>query len=105
MRTKMQIEIDGVSHTIKEWAKISGLTYQVIYERYKKGDKDLLRPVSPKMKAFIEINGESHTFEEWEEITGILAVTIYDRYRCGKRGTELIAPVREKNNEGVSRKK
>ncbi len=36
MRTKMQIEIDGVSHTIKEWAKISGLTYQVIYERYKK---------------------------------------------------------------------
>lgn len=99
MRTKMQIEIDGVSHTIKEWAKISGLTYQVIYERYKKGDKDLLRPVSPKMKAFIEINGELHTMKEWSQITGISYPELSRRYRWGATAAEFLKPVRRKGDK------
>ena len=94
----IQIEIDGVSHTISEWAKISGLPYQTIYERYSKGDKDLLRPLKTEM--LVEINGELHTFKEWAEITGIDVSVIKQRYKKQKKiGDELISAVRERNME------
>ena len=37
LRKNVEIEIDGESHTIAEWSRISGLKYSTIYQRYLRG--------------------------------------------------------------------
>jgi hypothetical protein len=46
-RPAMQIEIDGVSKSLKEWSEVSGIKYPTIQARYRKGfrGKDLIQPL------------------------------------------------------------
>jgi hypothetical protein len=37
MRPAMQIEIDGVSHTFKEWSEITGIKCATLRRRYNHG--------------------------------------------------------------------
>lgn len=37
VRKNVRFEYNGVSHTVAEWARIAGLSYMTVYERYKAG--------------------------------------------------------------------
>lgn len=39
MDKKLSAEWKGEVHTLKEWAKITGINYMCLYERYVKGDR------------------------------------------------------------------
>lgn len=53
MQNTIRIEIGGVTHSLAEWSKISGISYSALRERIKLGWKcdDLLRPVKNGRKA------------------------------------------------------
>ena len=112
MRQSMQVKIGDESHTIKEWAEITGISKFTIAERYYKfhmrgtaliAPPKILQPVLITINGethtfatkYITINGKTHTYEEWACIAGLDAKLITNRYCCGKRGTELIAPLQK----------
>lgn len=97
----IQIEIGGVSHTFREWAKITGLSESTIKSRYYNfhiTGKDLISPPKKKTSMQVSINGESHTFKEWSEITGISIHTLRSRYYHGATAEEFLKPVRRKDD-------
>ena len=91
--SEIQVEINGVSHTFKEWAEISGINVGTIKDRYYhfKNGTDLIAPVRKRV-LLITINEETHTLKEWATITGLLENTLRTRYYLGKRGKSLIEP-------------
>ena len=93
MTDEIQVEINGVSHTFKEWAEITGINVGTIKGRYYhfKNGTDLIAPVRKRV-LLITINEETHTLKEWATITGLLENTLRTRYYLGKRGKSLIEP-------------
>lgn len=47
----------------------------------------------------VEIMGQSKTLSQWGELYGVKSGTIWWRYKAGKRGLELIAPVKKPETE------
>lgn len=43
----------------------------------------------------LEINGETKTIQEWAEESGIARYTIFNRWKSGKRGDDLIGPLKK----------
>lgn len=83
------VEAFGESHTLAEWARINGLSYNTIKTRMRRGVQgDEL--VAPVKKRTITANGETHTLREWSIITGLSLNTIKTRVRKGKRCHEVI---------------
>ena len=91
------VEAFGESHTLAEWGKINGLSYNTIKTRMRKGatGEELVKPVK---KRTITANGETHTLREWAKITGVSYNTIKTRVFNGKQGYEAIKPA-EGNEE------
>ena len=93
MKQSMQVKIGDKSHTIEEWAEITGISKFTIKERYYKlhmRGTALIAPPKILQPILITINGETHTFAEWAEITGLPKSIIKHRYYDGKRGIDLI---------------
>lgn len=95
MRQSMQVKIGDESHTIKEWAEITGISEFTIKGRYynlhMRGTA-LIAPPKILQPVLITVNAETHTFAEWAKITGLPKSTIQHRYYNGKRGIDLITP-------------
>lgn len=51
-RTSLFVEIEGVKHTLPEWADISGIDYRSIYNRYYRGIRgaELIKPLEREKK-------------------------------------------------------
>ena len=114
-------ECGGQSHTIKEWAQITGLSEKCLYKRLKEGiplDTPNMRyqgegkrkkenPV-PFSNVLIEYKGETHTAREWQEITGISRGRLYYRHNKGwgaERTLEAPPYARDESNDPVLKQK
>lgn len=95
----IQVEINGVSHTFEEWAKIAGLDVWTIKSRYYHlglSGAALIAPLkTSKPKKQISIGNPTHTFEEWAKITGIKYNTLLERYKHGATAAEFLKPTRK----------
>lgn len=81
-RNNVRVTIDGVTRTLVEWAEISGLSYETIYQRHLVGrmggqllvaGPELIRP---KRTGVVEFNGVRDTYDGWSKRTGIKPSTI-----------------------------
>jgi hypothetical protein len=93
----------GVTKTLTEWEKITGIKRATILQRMKSGllGEDALKEELPMGKKRYEYKGENKTLTEWEKITGIKRKTLKTRIQNLKWSIEkaLTTPVK------VSRKK
>lgn len=89
-------EINGEWHTLREWAEISGITYNTLYMRmYRYGmtlEEAMGNPLRPIMHyaQTIEIDGETHTISEWAALTGQKVRCIYSRLERGYTPQEAV---------------
>lgn len=85
------VEAFGESHTLAEWSRINGLSYNTIKTRMRRGaqDEELVAPVK---KRTVTVNSETHTLKEWADLTGVNYNTIKTRVYHGKKGYEAIKP-------------
>jgi len=76
------IEVDGITKTIPQWSKETGLSIGLIRNRFENGEKDLFRePEESLIK--VKINGEYKSLYELSDISGIPYSAIYQRYNSG----------------------
>ena len=79
--SEIQVEINGVSHTFKEWAEMTGIDEGTLKCRYYRGHKNLIAAVRKRESVLLlTINGETHTTKEWSEISGISQKNIRNRF-------------------------
>lgn len=78
-------EVDGISHTCKEWAEITGLPEDVIYERIYRHGWDPKKAITTPNRGgkLIEYNGISKSMADWDRIMGFAPSTTSRRLRSG----------------------
>jgi len=82
----------GETKTIREWARITGLSISTIkYRLYNR------EPIEQVLKAelrrkYITYQGVTRTFSEWAKITGVSVATIKYRLYAGKSAEEILSP-------------
>lgn len=77
------LTLNGETHTIAEWANITGLGAGTIWKRLSLGwspEETLTRSVR---SSAIEYSGETHSLAEWSRITGLAENTISRRLQRG----------------------
>lgn len=76
---------NGETHTVAEWARITGISKDYIYGGLRRGwsfeDIMLGKPKTPARGKLYECRGESHTLIEWSRLTGLSPTTILDRLK------------------------
>lgn len=82
-RNSIRISIDGVTRTISQWAAISGLAYETIYQRHCKSNSvDQHQLLKAKRAGAITFKGCTDTYHGWSKKTGIKPSTIAMRIKA-----------------------
>ena len=107
------IEYEGETRTLSAWADHLGIPYDTLSRRFTRGKKgfDLfahVRPVTKKAEREsrgavsdlpIQRGNHTYTLKEWSIKLGIPYNVLYARYKTGKRGFDLLAPMRTASNK------
>lgn len=105
--TSRKITIGGITHTLSEWSRISGVKSATISKRIEHGypEEEWLIPVYTVYHTedctdkrgshfrYITINGVTNTLSEWEKISGLSRRTISARIKRGWSESDLLLPV------------
>lgn len=83
-RKNRYITFNGETHTMAEWARITGLSYYVLRARITRGwsiERALTEPAGTNYRhaRSITFNGETHTIREWAHILNIKESTLSTR--------------------------
>lgn len=88
------VEFNGFSHTVAEWAKITGLSDGLIIFRLNKGQPPERALVEPARKAIrLHFEGQSGTIVEWAKFFRISKQTLWCRIRNNLSVREILSPV------------
>lgn len=92
------LTLHGETHTMGEWAALTGMSWYTIRERLRLGwsdERTLTTPVS-NTRCFLTLGDETHLLVEWAELTGIHKGILRDRLRRGWTVERtLTAPVKQ----------
>ena len=95
-RNTIKVIYEGVEMCLKDAAAKSGMKYETLRDRYKRGDRGdrLFRPDTEHL-IIVEYEGEKLCLKDAAAKSGINYNTLFGRYQRGKRGDELFAPSRQ----------
>lgn len=105
-RTNRYVTINGITKTIMEWSRGTGLTWDCIHDRIEMGwpEDELL---SPNNKRFhmITIMGETHSIDYWVNHYNISRSALFHRRKKGWPEERWLEPARKKSPNGTGRKR
>lgn len=81
-RTNNLITINGITHTISEWSKLSGINRKAIHRKQQKGvhGEDLLAPVkSPKKCKIVQKDLNNNIIKIWDSLQQIQNETNFSK--------------------------
>ena len=100
------LEVNGETHTTKEWAKKAGISYQALCGRLDRG-WDVEKAVSTPNQFYrtLEYNGVTHKIKEWAEIIGVSPATIHWRLQNGWSAEDALRPIKDKHRNQTKRRR
>lgn len=97
------ITIKGETHTVKEWAKIKGIGYKLLYDRLKTmSPEQAVKEVpqrKPQLGKMITFREECHNITGWAKKLGISRVTLYKRLETISLAKALTLPPTNKTGQ------
>ena len=89
-------EAFGESHTLMEWHKITGISYNALWRRIRVRGWDVEAALTrecvsgAKTRVFLSADGKRQSVRQWAEELGISCHTIYARYARGYSDRECL---------------
>lgn len=103
-RNNINVEYNGETKTLKQWAEKYGIKYKLLHDRYRRYGWEFEKALlTPPEDWNVTINGESHCIEEWSRIKGIKSGTIFSRIRRGWSKEDAINTPIRKNKKSVEK--
>lgn len=99
-RRNVYLTHQGLTLTVKDWAKHLGISYQALQHRIKRGwtvERALGESVDVHQKRDLTFRGETMSTSEWGRRLGIDPETIRQRILRGLPVEEILAPVKDYN--------
>lgn len=92
-RDNIKVTYNGETHTLPQWADITGINYKLLAQRYSKGwslDEVFNPKIGKHEKIILELNGEIHNLAEWSRIIGINYDSLKYRYYLGWSDRDIL---------------